>query len=477
MFIVGIISYGCNDYLDINYDPNLPQKATGDVILPPLFQDMARGELFDTRYIGMYVQNIGSTSSNYRADIHGFFTGSDAIGEKWRQHYWAIGKNVDLIVEDAIENEKPWYAGAALAMRAWSWQTSTDVYGEMILKQAWEPNRYVFDYDTQEEIYEEVRVVANKALEYLNMNDESQSLFNGDLAYQGDATKWEKFVYAVLARNAHHISNKATYDPDLVISLVENSFTSNSDNFYVPHEGTNSTNSNFLGPRRSNFGSRKQAAYPIRLVDGTILNGVVDPRLPMMFNPSVDGQYRGVVNGSGDPYSGDQKVPTFYNNYIFFDNADYPIMTYSELQFIKSEAAFIKGDKATAYSAYINGISAHMDFVGVDVVDRDNYLASAAVAADGNVLTVSDIMLQKYIAMWAHGALETWVDMRRYEYSNTVYKGFNIPNPLWEYNNGNPAYRCRPRYNSEYVWNIEALEVIGATAMDYHTKKPWFVLP
>jgi hypothetical protein len=48
---------------------------------------------------------------------------------------------------------------------------------------------------------------------------------------------------------------------------------------------------------------------------------------------------------------------------------------------------------------------------------------------------------------------------------------------LFQNNNGKLCYRIRPRYNSEYVWNVEALDKIGALALDYHTKEPWFVTP
>jgi hypothetical protein len=47
----------CKDYLDINQDPSNPQVAEGYVLLPPIMQSMVRGEVFDSRFIGQYVQN------------------------------------------------------------------------------------------------------------------------------------------------------------------------------------------------------------------------------------------------------------------------------------------------------------------------------------------------------------------------------------------------------------------------------------
>ena len=51
------------------------------------------------------------------------------------------------------------------------------------------------------------------------------------------------------------------------------------------------------------------------------------------------------------------------SRYIFDDKSKLPFMTYSQLQFVKAEAAFRGGDKATALTAYRNAVSAHIDFV------------------------------------------------------------------------------------------------------------------
>jgi hypothetical protein len=94
-------------------------------------------------------------------------------------------------------------------------------------------------------------------------------------------------------------------------------------------------------------------------------------------------------------------------------------------------------------------------------------------------LTLSMIMQQKYIAQWGWGFIETWSDLRRFDYSNTMYPGFVVPDAtiLFADNAGKLAYRVRPRYNSEYIWNIEALTAIGGFQQDFHTKKMWFHQP
>jgi hypothetical protein len=171
-------------------------------------------------------------------------------------------------------------------------------------------------------------------------------------------------------------------------------------------------------------------------------------------------------------------------------------MTYPELQFVKAEAAFRKGDKTTALTAYSNGVSAAIDFASTNYAgattwgtvtsitagEKTAYLAGVVPASETN-LRMSAIMCQKYIHLYAWGCPETWLDMRRFHYTDIygtettqVYNGYVQP-PLAAENNGKVIYRMRPRYNSEYVWNSAALDSIGGLKTDYHTKIHWLAIP
>ena len=142
--LIGLVATtlsSCKDFLNINTDPSVPQKVSATTLFAPILAQMVRGETLDSRYIGLYNQMFAVSSTGDTWERHGYISGSDAIGEKWRSHYWSIGKNIDLIIDDATATNSNDFIGAAKAIRAWSWQSSTDVYNEMILTQAWEPNR------------------------------------------------------------------------------------------------------------------------------------------------------------------------------------------------------------------------------------------------------------------------------------------------------------------------------------------------
>jgi len=180
--------------------------------------------------------------------------------------------------------------------------------------------------------------------------------------------------------------------------------------------------------------------------------------------------------------------------YLFDDKAKMPAMTYAELQFIKAEAALKMGDQPTALAAYTKAISAHIDFVNARNLDDNQQptqisaAEKAAFLADPNIvpatLTLSHVMSQKYIAEWGWGHNELWMDLRRYHYTDAdavsgtqVFRGFTPPTTLYADNSGKIVQRIRPRYNSEYVWNLNALKAIGGDAVDFHTKPLWITQP
>jgi hypothetical protein len=134
--------------------------------------------------------------------------------------------------------------------------------------------------------------------------------------------------------------------------------------------------------------------------------------------------------------------------------SDMEILMYHEMCFIKAEVYLRKGDAANAYTAYKAGIQAHLDYMqskltqwkgsydktsaGIANPDMDpmdqtainTYLTSNAVAQGPGALTMSDIMLQKYIAMGI--SIENWNDMRRFNFSAGNVGSFGVVYPGYQ---------------------------------------------
>jgi len=515
--IVGLISVptGCQNFLDVNTNPNAPQAVSANLYLPPMIHWMVTAPQFDGRFLGRYSQEWTLPGASLTTwDRMGYDPSSDNGAEQWRDVYWSLGQNL-VDMNTKAEAEQRWdLLGVGQFMKAWGWEVLTDMHGEIIVKEAIDQSRFAFDYDTQEYTYGEVQRLLNLSITNLQKTDGAVSstyLAKGDHIYGGDRTKWLKLAYGLLAINLNHLSNKASYKPADVIAAVDKSFASNADDALLPYPALQGNDDlNFYGWTRNNLRSYRQTQFAVNLMNGTDFGGVVDPRLTRMLSPSPDGVVRGLdinVVGGG-AFTAAQQPNNFFgfpgtggvgvgSRFLFDDKSRMPLMTYAQLQFVKAEAAYRMGDKATALAAYKNGISASIDFVNarnsddnqtptqITAAEKAAFLAAPEIVPTSpSDLTLSQIMSQKYIAQWGWGHNEIWMDLRRYHYTDIdpasgkqVFIGFTPPTNLYPDNGGKIVYRVRPRFNSEYVWNVAALKVVGGDALDYHTKMPWIFQP
>ena len=503
--VAGLLSLaaGCDEFLDVNTNPNAPETVAANLYLPPMLHWLVTGPQFDGRFVGHYTQQFLSTSTNFSPAQSwgrmGYDPSSDNGAQMWRDVYWSFGQNLVDMMNIARAQQRWDVLGVGYILKAAGWQELTDLHGEIIVKEAIDQSKFSFNYDTQEFVYEEVRRLLDSAIVLLARTDgavDANYLARGDRIYNGVRTKWRKFAFGLMAINLNHYSNKSSYNPDAVIAAVDSSFTSNADDALLTYPNTQNDDINFLGRTRGNFPAYRQTQ-------------VVDPRMSRMLSPSPDGQYRGLdpdVLGFGaltaaqrpnNPYGyvdlGGLQLP---GRYLFDDKAKMPAMTYSQLPFVKAEAAFNDGNMALARDAYTKGVSSHIDFVNarnsdngqnptqITAAEKAAFLANPAIVPAAANLTLTHIMVQKYSAQWAWGHIELWMDMRRYDYTDIdpatgvqIYPGFDIPTNLYVDNANKVVQRIRPRFNSEYVWNRPALDAIGGLASDYHTVPLWITEP
>jgi len=514
---------GCKEFLDVNTNPNGPETVAANVYLPPMLHWLVAGSQWDGRYIGLYTQEWVSTVVNAAPATSfgrmGFDPGNDNSGQQWRDVYFTNGQNLVDMMRIAAAEERWDILGLGYIIKAWGWQQLADLHGEIIVAEAIDQTKFSFNYDTQEYAFEEVRKLLDSAVVYLSRTDGAVDpvyMARGDKIYNGDRVKWLKFAYGLRAINLGHYTNKSTYDPAAVIAAVDLSFVGNADDALLQFEFNSALNDsrNMQGPTRANFGSYRQSAFFVDLLDGTVF-GVQDPRISRMLAPSPDGgPYQGLSpNDAGigalTPVPVARRPATPYNNattgaglYLFDDRARHPAMTYSQLQFIKAEAALRMGNRPLALQAYRNAIDAHITFVNSRITDggqapppitateRATFLAAPTVVPTEAGLTLTHILSQKYIAQWAWGHNELWTDMRRVHYTDIdpatgaqYYPGFVPVTPLYGLNSGKLVYRFRPRYNSEYIWNRPGLQAIntgnplGGLADDYQTVPTWIIQP
>lgn len=537
VLLVVAITSGCKKYLDINSNPVTPQVVKAELLLPPIEFQMHDDIWQDYRSsVSKVTQNMAGVinSTLYLPwEQQGYTSASDVSGVTWRMTYFDFGVNLENLIKDAVGGQKYEYAGIGYAIKAWGFQMTTDLYGPIILDEAFR-NQLTFKYQDQPDVYAKVEKWADTAVMYLNKTSpvsyaSALTSVTGDGIYKGDKAKWKKFVYGLLALHYGHLVNKVDFKTkyaDSVIKYVGLSFANDSEDPTVFFTASNAADANLSGPLNAGSSTSgvlgvsnaycRQTITILRLLTGGVRGTPtpspttsLDPRLSRYLTPGSS--TGGTGNPTGTTYIactptagfntttvpnilGTLPVPgqPFNGRYLFTDRARYPIMTYGELQFVLAEALFIKGtDPTGAYNAYRAGIQSTFDFYNsygrtanipdpaISATEMTAYLTSTEVAQTPASLTLSDIMQQKYIALWGWGGEETWCDLRKHHYDPTIYRTFVQPPTLTlvSTNGGKMDYRFRPRYNSEYVWNLAELTKFGGNLSNYNTQELWFSLP
>ena len=570
LLVIGLSSC-TKTWLDVNKNVDAPDWVNPVLRLGPVLASY-EGIQYDLRAVAPLVQYFGGSStyvSTYGVS-QSYFAGSDAGGESWRMTYWLQGMNVENIINDGRSMEQFKLAGIGLTVKAYSWHILASLHADLPVKDAYVPGLLSHNYDTEEYAFSMVRSWARQAIAEFDKVDKTvypATLATADLIYKGDAAKWKKFAYAVLARNYIAMAKKNTAYLDSAIVCADQSFTSASDDPNLTFQATGvSTTSNFFGVLRGNLTNVfSQSDYVTQVLTGTIPNynsagaveglsayqmvtdtATLDPRAilllgtldPMPADPNTikKGTYKfvGTKQGfaSACSFWGSTSVPSVAANglgrWLYRDDAPWPLSSYAEIQFVKAEALYLKGQKSAALDAFKLAVAGHMDFVKRLIVSTDKItsarfttLATAYLNSKfvNNMplsdFTLSHIMMQKYVALFPW-SLDTWNDLRRYHYDlllgtggipvtgtswtndvvyhkadsdpARIYKGFylsaaNVENRRSKFataNLGSPCYRLRPRYNSEYMWNLPSLKKllpIAGDADNYQCSMPWFTIP
>ncbi|MDO4225550.1 MAG: SusD/RagB family nutrient-binding outer membrane lipoprotein, partial [Bergeyella zoohelcum] len=325
-------------------------------------------------------------------------------------------------------------------------------------------------YDTQETVLAGIL----KELEEANSLI-SNGTVKGDIIYNGDTSKWKKFINSFRLKVLITLSKKdkvggyniasefakiATSEP-LMMSIDDNaqlSFFDSADSRYTTFNDSNYGSSVYMAnyfvdlfknredPRIFTFADQttgaKEAGKPI--TDFTAYNGG-NPVSPYSDNAALVAQ----------------KNISKVNIRFYKDATNEPsnILSYTELQFILAEASARGWISSSAKTHYDNAITSSFDFYNKYVknasvyfsgFDINTYLTSSLVAYNtaGNLNEqVEQILTQKYMTMFHQGQSTAY-----YDYLRTGYPAFPLPS-------GMSQAPARYRYpQTEYNYNSANLK-------------------
>ncbi|MGB5242924.1 MAG: SusD/RagB family nutrient-binding outer membrane lipoprotein [Lutimonas sp.] len=435
LLLLVVFVQACSDeYFDVNTPSgtaSYEQLRMSD-LLAPVIHSTIEGQYSAEQAFGNYAQNFVGQG--------GTAAGQTTASELWQQVYLYVLPNIAVIKEKAVESNAPYYEAVADILTAINLGIATDTWDNIPYSDATEgPINNFPTFDTQEAIYNDIFSLLNNAIQILESTTDSDfKLGRDDLIYGGDMGKWLRAAYTLKARYQLHLTNVNSSAAADALASIEKGFTSNADDFQMFYDDKNINpwySQEVLSKATGNFhndvckqivSSMNGDYFPF---DNDALE--IDPRLPVFADNGGADEWKGYVSGGAGLAPDGTGANTGFAADSYYTSIDSPLIliTFAEAMFIKAEAAFLvnggtsssTGSSGDAYAAYLDGISASMNKYGVD---GSQYLSDASVAVSEDGLMLKHIMKEKYIHNFLNP--ETFVDYRRYDFSDDVFVGLEI---------------------------------------------------
>jgi len=428
ILVIGILSIsGCKKFLDINANPNNPDTAEPSLLLPTV--EAAIGQIVGNSfqvYGGMWSQywTQSPNSAQYKT-IDQYNLANTAFDRPWLTLYRNALINCNLIINSKGQSLE-YMKGMAYILKAYSYQLTTDAFGDVPLSQALNPSLYGSPkYDSQALVYDSIFNYIDKGIALLKVSSTSPGA--QDIIFQGDIPSWQAFANTLKLRAYLRIVKA---DPAKAEAGIKALYA---------------TNPTFLAKdaaiKYSSIGGNENPLYNEMLALGKVQNLVAsstavnafmrnsDKRLPKFYD-LVDGQttLNSIVQGSFAA-SGVAKVVSIPStltggNAANSSSATAPVklISASESAFLQAEAVARNYASGTVSNLLTTGVRASFVATGLTANDADAYFAAAP---DGqaalNAATTSEalvkvIITQKYYAMCGTQGFEAWSEYRRTGY-------------------------------------------------------------
>jgi len=420
-FIVTFSS--CKKYLDINENPNAAAEPPINGLLANTTFGTATNVFRASDFTSYYTQYLASPNASSAADVY------DQIDESvtWSAFYNIMTDLYDMKKFAAQKNLNA-YIGVSDVLMALHLNTLTNIWGDVPYSEAFlGVQNLVPKFDDQQALYDTCIDLLDKGIAALQQPDADGEISSeSDFIHGGSTAAWIKTAHALKARMLNQLSKTSQYNTGSVLTELSSSYSDNSDDAQVAVYETDVNPSPWGSVAIANAGLDLDGWLSSYFVDATnsAIYGVFDPRLPLITQTNKDGIYVGTPNGKGRVGTGTTHDECYLDVDKWYSTPTSPvqIVTYAETKFIEAEAQFRAGSKTEAYDAYIAGIKAHMEKLGVADTAIQRYTTEPTVAVGSANLTLALIMKEKYVACFLSPV--TWDDMRRTDYA---YQGFTLP--------------------------------------------------
>ncbi len=426
LVLLGLISYSCDEALDINQSPNAPSSSTTAFTLPVAQTTIAYMINLDlgimTGFLNQYWTQAYQASQYQVYDLYNY--NGNATATAWLHAYaWAL-EDLKYVDTQAQEDGTPNYSAIAKIMSAYTFQVIVDVWDKAPYSTALQGKEGNLNptYDEGSAVYDGIIEDLDEAIEMINPAGITPGA--DDFIFGGDMAQWIRFANTLKLRIYMRQSEARPSVAQAGIAAMYSAgaqFLTVGDDAFVSFPG----GANNQNPLYSGDGSAQGLAGVNINGSSTIIQQLVDagdPRVDFFFDPAKTGPFAGgqsgILQGQGilqlgaDPI-GHNSIPS--SVHIVAPNSPVYLMTTFESLFLQAEAVergWGTGDATALYRAAVAESFRFTGNAGAEFGFIDGTYEYPAVAAD----RLNMIAKQKWIAMCGIMNVEAWAELRRFNY-------------------------------------------------------------
>ena len=289
-----LITACSKDFLDINRDPNSPEKAPLGQLLTSAEKSLSDvitlGYPSFTEFLSVYMQQL---SSREEMDQYSLTGQSLYIAYQWQNMYSEALKDLNSIINQGTESGDLIYAGIGKILTAYGYSLMVDAYGDIPFSEALRAGENILypKWDTDAEIYPQLLTMIDEGIadiedaEGLNNNVPG----NDDIIYGGDIDLWIKAANTIKLKLYTQLRLYQDVTAEVNAIIDDGNIISSIDENMAFYYGT-SSNPDTRHPAYIEY-EVGQKGYYINPWFWELLNGynpnrftdIVDPRIPYYF--------------------------------------------------------------------------------------------------------------------------------------------------------------------------------------------------
>jgi hypothetical protein len=433
--VLGTTLTSCEDWLDVNTDPNNPVHVEPNLTLPV-------AEAYTAHYISAdrRISHLGNMFMANWSESHGFSWSNDEFRYNVTSTFYtgvfdqAFSRSLKEY-QNLVNLEGEYYShykAIGMIMKSYHYQILVDTYGDVPYFEALQrSNNPTPKYDDAATIYRDLIVQLNEAKTLLATTPEQYMKVGADdIIFKGNTESWIKFANTVKGRILARLSGKsAEKTSSAFVDLITEEMGKMSEGTITADVIVNPgyvNEANKQNPFWAAFGKgvdgsdvQNWRATPATEYILTLLNSKSDPRVDKLFARPIDnpdahkGWNQGIEPNDDVAYS---KVSLIGTGLLKGATAGQPIFTLAENYFNLAELA-LKGYGGDDKALYENGVKASFRYLGLTDANATTYLSQEVPFVQypsSNEDKLHTIIYQKRIAVMGITAEQSWYDYNRY---------------------------------------------------------------